>query len=307
LDDAYVMLIRQANLDAMGSRAVATIEARAATIQWGVDNCQLFRKMPSIPLRGPMPIGDSVGMGLAVELLVHLLTAVPHIKGEKLVQFDTMRKPRSTLLSAWESSSIGIKEGSMFSLSMAKIMITSCPTQQKWFNLMMSGAESRMGLTSQRQQPLGVRVIVRWLNLIKEEDKDQEPAVAREYYKVGATIATALRGSLRGSEVFILELTVLQRHINIGCGGALPPDPMKAGINLSLAPPIIIFLLGEFKSELGVKYHLMSLASTTSSGIELRWGLEKLIQVREEEGCISGPTFGQKDGLVALMREYNEI
>ncbi len=51
----------------------------------------------------------------------------------------------------------------------------------------------------------------------------------------------------------------------------------------------------------------MSLASTTSSGIELRWWIEKLIQVREEEGCLSGPAFGHKDGSVALMREYGKI
>jgi hypothetical protein len=51
----------------------------------------------------------------------------------------------------------------------------------------------------------------------------------------------------------------------------------------------------------------MSLPSTTSLGIELRWWLEKLIHIREEEGCISGPAFGHKDGLVAMMREYDKI
>jgi hypothetical protein len=84
---------------------------------------------------------------------------------------------------------------------MARVTITSCPTQQKWFNLMKRGEESRMGWTSQWQQSLGVGVIVQLLSLIKEEAKDQEPAVAREYYKVGAATATALCGSLRGSEV----------------------------------------------------------------------------------------------------------
>jgi hypothetical protein len=141
---------------------------------------------------------------------------------------------------------------------------------------------------------------------IKENAKDQELAVAREYYKVGAAIATALCGSFRGSEVFMLDLAALQKHINIGCGGILPPDPMEDGIDISSAPHVIITLLGEFKGELGFKYHLMSLASTTSSGIELRWWLEKLIHVREE-ACISGPAFGHKDGLVALIREYNKI
>jgi hypothetical protein len=52
---------------------------------------------------------------------------------------------------------------------------------------------------------------------------------------------------------------------------------MKPGLNLSLAPHVFITLLGEFKGELGFKYHLMALASTASSGIELRWWIETLI------------------------------
>ncbi len=164
-----------------------------------------------------------------------------------------------------------------------------------------------MGWTSKRQQPLGVGVIGRLLNLIKEEAKDQEQTIAREYYKVGAAVATALCSLLRGSEVFMLELAALQRHIKIGRDGTLPPEPIKAGIDLSTAPHVIITLLGEFKGELDFKYHLMSLASTKSSGIELRWWLEKLIYVREEDGCISGPIFGHKDGSVAMMKEYDKI
>jgi hypothetical protein len=38
----------------------------------------------------------------------------------------------------------------------------------------------------------------------------------------------------------------------------------------------------------------------------LNWWIETLIQVREEEGCISGPEFGNRDSSVALMREYDE-
>jgi hypothetical protein len=51
----------------------------------------------------------------------------------------------------------------------------------------------------------------------------------------------------------------------------------------------------------------MALASTTSSGIDLRWWLESLIKVGEEEECVSGPTFEDKNGDVALMREYDEF
>ena len=135
----------------MGGRAVATIEAHATAILRAVRNCQQFRKTPLIPPRGPMPISDKVGMGLAIELLFHSLTAVPRIKGESHIQFDSLHRSRATFASAWESSPIGTKEGSSFSAGMAKITITSCPSQQKWFGLVMRGTESRMGYKSNRQ------------------------------------------------------------------------------------------------------------------------------------------------------------
>jgi hypothetical protein len=164
-----------------------------------------------------------------------------------------------------------------------------------------------MGYATQRQQPLSMAAIIRLFAIIKEEAEEQNHQVAREFFKVGAAIALATCGSLQDNEVFMLDLNELRKHIELGKEGTLPKDPMKAGMDLSQAPHIIIPLLGEFKGELGYRYHLMSLASTTSLGIELRWWMEKLIEVRQEENCTTGPGFGHKDGSVALMREYNEI
>jgi hypothetical protein len=152
-----------------------------------------------------------------------------------------------------------------------------------------------------------MNVIVKLLELIREEAEEQDPSIAGEFFKVGAAIATAVCPSLRGLEVFMMELVALRKHIYLRKGGVVPTDPMRAGIDLSTAPHIIITLLGEFKGELGYKYHLMSLACTTMMGIELRWWIETLIRIREEEGCITGPAFGHKDSSVALMREFNSI
>ena len=88
----------------MGGRAVATIHGHAAALKRSVGNCQLIQKTPTIPPQGPMPLTDPVGMGLVVELLFHSLTAKPCIKGESHIQFDSMRRPRATFTSAWESS-----------------------------------------------------------------------------------------------------------------------------------------------------------------------------------------------------------
>ena len=100
LDDAYVMYLRQANLDAMGGRSVATIEAHANAIKQNVQNCMLIRKTPTLPARGPMPVGDRVGMGVAVDMLIHSMTAKPRLRGQKFVQFDTVRKVRGMYSSA---------------------------------------------------------------------------------------------------------------------------------------------------------------------------------------------------------------
>ena len=88
LDDAFVMCLRQANLDTMGDQARTTIVAHANAIGRLVENCRLIRKTPSIPQRGATRLGDDVGMGVAVDMLLHSLTAKPRLKGERFVQFD---------------------------------------------------------------------------------------------------------------------------------------------------------------------------------------------------------------------------
>jgi hypothetical protein len=52
-------------------------------------------------------------------------------------------------------------------------------------------AESRMGYVSQCNQPLGPGVINKLLRAIKEEIKEQDARIAREYIKVGAMTASS--------------------------------------------------------------------------------------------------------------------
>ena len=61
----------------------------------------MLRKTPLDPSRGPMPMEDNVGMGLAVEMLFHSLVEKPRLKDQKFIQFDSMRKLWSVFTSAW--------------------------------------------------------------------------------------------------------------------------------------------------------------------------------------------------------------
>jgi hypothetical protein len=70
---------------------------------------------------------------------------------------------------------------------------------------------------------------------------------------------------------------------------------------------VIAVLLGNFKGKTRVQHHMIALASTTTSGIALRWWLEELINIRAEEGCSYGPAFSYANGSVATLHKYDGI
>lgn len=306
-DDMYIKLIRRANLDAMGGRAVTTTQAHAAAVKRIVRNCEQIRKTPTIPPRGPSLMRDTVGMSIAVDMLQSSLTASPRLPGQSSIQFESMRRIRATFTKAWVSSPQGIAEGASFSSGMVRATWTTCPTEQEWFARFLRGSEIRMGYATKANRSLSSKTIIKLLSLIEREARAEASLVAREYWKVGAAVAIAVCASLRGPEALLLDLAGLRLNIDKGRNGLLPSNPLKVGIDLSEAPHVLIVLLGLFKGETGVHNHMLALASTTMSGIPLRWWLEKLIAIREEEGCVRGPAFGHVDGSVASLHEYDGI
>ena len=62
-----------------------------------------------------------------------------------------------------------------------------------------------------RNLPFGPGVIVKLLEMVKEEIESEEGEVAREYTKFGVAVATSLCASLWGPEVFLLDLAGLQK------------------------------------------------------------------------------------------------
>ena len=162
-----------------------------------------------------------------------------------------------------------------------------------------------MGYAAQRNLPFGSGVIPRLLELVKEEMNSQSAVLAWEYTKLGAAIALALCASLRGPEVFLLDLANLREHIGLGRNGVIPANPLKAGVDLVLAPHVVVTLIGEFKGEQGAHKHKIALASNTMSGIDMRWWLEQLVEAPQQEGCRKGPAFGDRQGQVAWLSEYD--
>lgn len=290
-DDLYLKLLRRYNLDMMKGRIDQTIIDHANEVKRTVKECAMLNKTSSLPPIGPMPLEDTCGASRAVEMLFRSITArgktsVGHIL------FSSLRKMRATTTLAYESSPGGMAEMTSFSSGVNKVKLTTCPTQSEPFRLFLKGCERRMGHDSLAQRSLRNKAIVRMLDMIKA---DASIALSREraneLYRCGAAIAVGLMGSLRGPEIWMLDLAGIRKHIEKGKRGVIPFKPLAPGTDLSDAPHVCIVLVGRLKRTPQPKTYIMSLASTSRSGVELRWWLEKLIEIRESEGATSGFAF----------------
>ena len=296
----------------MGGRAVTTTAAHASATKRVIRNyCSFFRKTPTIPARGPMPhegcCWNEHSHGYAIQF--HHRQAknergTPHtIQVHETSQIQVHQIVG--VISPRHTRRLGLR------LRFGKANLTTCPTQQEWFGQFLRGAEIRIGYATKANRSLTTPTVARLLEIIRRETEEETPLIAREYYKVGAAVATAVCTSLRGPEVFQLDLAGMISHINMGKGGIMPDRPLKTGTDLSTAPHVMVVLLGNFKGETGVRHHMVSLASTTTLGIPVtvRWWLEKLLDVQRDEGCHHGPAFGRVlDGsvrrYVSMMASY---
>ena len=165
-----------------------------------------------------------------------------------------------------------------------------------------------MGYETQADKPLHISVVALLLKNIREA-AEAEPSrlLANQLWKAGAAVAVGLMGSLRGPEIWMLDLAGIRRHIEVGRNGVLPANPLRKGVDLFQAPHVVLCLLGVLKGETGAREHMLAVASTSLSGIDVRWWVEKLISVRLAEGCVSGPAFGDANGSVVSSFDMNGI
>lgn len=309
-DSIFQMCIRRANLDAIAGRAKSTIDAHVGRMSRLIRNCRELNKTPSFPSRGPFPNYDCVGMGVAVEMLHESMIAKGKISDH--VQFSTLRQVRSTYTISYGSSAKGILEGGSFAKGTGKVRPTSCPTESLWFSDFLRGCEYRMGHESQANKPISIRAIIAVLGVLVSKAEAEElssPTVARHYYKVGGCLAISTACSLRGGEAFYLSLAGLRQHLRRGRRGSIPSGYSFATTfteeEISNLPHVVICLLGEFKAETGTDYHMIIAANETISGLKVRWWVEKLVEVCEQERRKEGPVFLDEDDKLGCLLDYD--
>jgi hypothetical protein len=177
----------------------------------------------------------------------------------------------------------------------------------------LRGMEYRMGCQSQSNHGLLIGAVIHLLKLIGDDAKEADASgsikMANELWKIGAYVCVLTAASLRGHEGFYLDLAGVRKHLHKGRTGVIPPSINRHTVLTEEAcrylPHVTICLLGKFKGETGTDHHLITVANETSSGLRPRWWVEKLVEVCESEGRVTGPAFASAEGTLAASTDYD--
>eukprot|EP00956_Cyclotella_meneghiniana_P031348 scaffold82082_cov70-Cyclotella_meneghiniana.AAC.2 len=221
----------------MNARAQGTIDQHLAFIKKAVENAEAINCTPFFKERGPFPLGDPVGMGLAVDLLLKSIFAEGRIG--QFIQYDTMRKGRSTFTVTWSSSPAGIMDGACFNSTRSRIQFTHCLSESTWFKDFLLGAQDRMGYDTMNQKDLPILAVVAMIKQVEEDATASE-----DINEVNRLIKTA-------ALITIFTAASLSSKGHEGKHDKIPDGALKKKLfteeEAANLPEVCICLVGKFK------------------------------------------------------------
>lgn len=287
--DQYLLKsIRRAQLDAFWATEPTTVSKNLSELRRGANiagalGCKhgMFRPM------GPYPLEDTFGMGPAVVMLQLSLKAGLN---DKHVQYNTVRRFRGAYSNVYNASTSALTGTTMVG-GTKRLGVTNCPTYSDWFTRFSRGCHIRMGDNTRPDRAISINIMVEIFRQLKHEWQD--PSKIRfEVALEGAYYIIAFCCALRGEEIGKADLAGIRKHF----------DPSGA----SDPPHVVVALLGRFKGETGLGYHLMPLVIQTRSGLEPRKWIGRLLEFYKEKGIFHGPFFRDEAGTALTPSDMSE-
>ena len=140
-DKILLSMMRRENLDTFWSREPGIVSStrRDSSKLAGIG---MRLGLPNIlPVMGPFPLEDRLGIELAAGMLIHFLDKVRY---QSTLQFESARKIRSAYSNMWHSSKLTLTTSVMVK-DATKIYVNSCSSYSFWFEPFIVVMHKRMG------------------------------------------------------------------------------------------------------------------------------------------------------------------
>jgi hypothetical protein len=164
-------------------------------------------------------------------------------------------------------------------------------TRNLYSSLFIQGCKACMGSDWKPNKAMSIGLLLRVLTEVEVHIASAPSGFDKHRWIIFHTFVTVTYViSLLGLGGFLLDIEGLQCH------------PQRPGDK-----HITVALLGKIKGESQDRDHLIPCSPVTSSGIEVKVSVDRLIQAKERIGCFDGPTISGRDGRALSTQCINDI
>jgi hypothetical protein len=253
-DGVLLLCIRRANLDALWVREPTTVHSNRREGARLIELSKQLGLENPYPRRGPYPVKDSFGKGVAAMMLMRSLDTG---KNAKTIQYKTMRKLRGHYSNFVHTTPDGVG-ASTTSSEGASSFVSHSETNSYWFKRFMHGCHKRMGDVWIPDRPLTMEELLCVQSLLEEDwrlcglnDNKRRLKIAL----TGVSLTSGFAAGLRGEEIPRIELGLIRKYWKEAQECATPHVPLA--------------MAGRFKQHVGENQYFQPLANVTVSGVNI--------------------------------------
>jgi len=281
--------IRRMNLDSFWSRETSTVKANLSKVKHMLETSLTIGLTGPFKVQPPLPLFDHCGYEVA--LIILLRSRHPGKHRDDYTQFDTIRGYRSAYSNFIRASSVNTaitRALGDFSGNYQRFTEDQCASF--YFKRFMEGLNARMGQVVKPNVALSTPLLLKLIDQIEDRLESSESAENKHLFMSALTyVIVSYVISLRGSEGFLLDLGGLRKH--------------REKSN----EYVIIVLLGKLKGEHHDLQHLIPCCNRTSTGINVRRTLDRLIELKRSANLTQGPAISTVDGKVLSSKTMDDI
>lgn len=286
-DKELLVYIRRMNLDALWSRATATVNG----------NRDKAKKMVEVGLQGPFvhespfPEHDHCGYEVALEMLkaskAQGKSAKTHLQFDTIRQFPTVFGNQLRARPKASGDSWGLVDVKGHYRRMA-----NDPCSSLWFTRFKEGCKRRMGSDWNPNQAMTPDLVKAVLDFCEDRIAETDSKIEVNRWTMAHTyVVIAYVLSMRGPEGFLLDLEATNRY-----WGNVREDPDL----------VYVCLRGKVKGDHGEICHVLPCVILTSSGINVKDSVGRLLSLKRSQGFDDGPAISSVKGIVLLTYSVND-
>ena len=282
--------IRRANLDAFWSRTTNTVTQNMRKVRQSIAFSRSLGLDGAYNHFGPYGLEDQCGYEVAYTILLY--SRHPGRNSNTHTQFETIRKLRTAYTNYVRASTASNMEHLTLLDDKGRYQRLSRDTcGSLWFHRFMLGTQIRMGQIWKPNKGMSIELLLRMLR--KSEGRIIAASSEEErhmwiVYVTYCVVSYVL--SLRGNEGFLLDLKSLNKHNERDYGKYF-----------------VIGLLGKIKGEHNDREHCIPCSSKTTSGIDVKFTVFRLMEEKRKLGFTSGPAISNTKGVLYTSSEIDDL